>query len=301
MPDSLAIIGASSNVGHYSFEYAATHPESKFNFLEHHTPLNVASSNCTVSACFDSVVSSSTLLLCFAPIWILVNCLESLPFMPSTLRRIVCISSTSAFTKANSDDSWERNYAQRFRTAELSLMHLFNDTQVELVILRPTMIWGNMRDKNISSLINMASSLGVIVLPTLGTGLRAPIHARQLFDIAIDCLYVTGPGTYNVAGPEELAYNHLCKLSLVWLGLKPFVFTLPTALLSISINIIRFVLCKPYLNKSSFLRISQDLVRFEAELPVITAKGSFFPVSSSDLVSSSLIARIINSIFSFTL
>jgi len=301
MPDSVAIIGASSNVGHYSFEYAAAHPESRFSFLEHHAPLNLASSNCTVSACFDSVVSSSTLLLCFAPIWILVNYLESLPFIPSTLARIVCISSTSAFTKANSDDSWERNYAQRFRAAELSLKHLFNETQVELVILRPTMIWGNMRDKNISSLINIASSLGVIVLPALGTGLRAPIHARQLFDIAIDCLCVNGPGTYNVAGPEELPYHQLCKLSFVWLGLNPCILTLPTALLAISIDILRFLFRKPYLNKSSFLRISQDLVRFEPELPVITAKGSFCPLSGSDLVSTSLIARIINSFFSFTL
>ena len=85
------------------------------------------------------------------PIWMLhehFTLLES-----SGVLRIVVLSSTSRFTKRESTDQTEMAIAARLTEGEEKLQAWARSKGIEWVILRPTLIYGHGRDKNITEIV----------------------------------------------------------------------------------------------------------------------------------------------------
>ena len=85
--------------------------------------------------------------ICVAPIWVLPDYFALLDAQGA--RRVVVMSSTSRFTKDDSTDPEEQAIALRLADAEARVREWAESRGVEWVILRPTLIYGLGRDKNI--------------------------------------------------------------------------------------------------------------------------------------------------------
>jgi nucleoside-diphosphate-sugar epimerase len=129
----------------------------------------------------------------------------------SGLKRLVCFSSTSIFTKVTSNNTYEREIVSKLVAAEAEIEQICQDRGINFTILRPTLIYGLGIDKNISSLYKFIRKLSFFPLYPPADGLRQPVHADDLARAAIDILNnsKTYNKFYNLGGGEKLPYNEM--------------------------------------------------------------------------------------------
>lgn len=172
--------------------------------------------------------------VCLAPIWVLPDYFELL--VQLGVRRIVVLSSTSRFTKTNSCDAGEQETARLLIEGERLLQNWAEAEGITWIILRPTLIYGFGRDKNIATVARLIRRLKFFPLPGKAKGLRQPIHAD---DVAIACLQAlrertVGNHAYNISGAETLSYDELIKRVFSALGMKPRCPRIPLSLLRVA-------------------------------------------------------------------
>jgi hypothetical protein len=159
------------------------------------------------------------LWISFAPIWLLAPFLEQLaassPERLDNLRGLIACSSSSALTKRFAANRFDRQLVARLTGAEDQLLATCRRLQLPCRILRPTLIYGQAGpygDRNLSRLLALLRRLPVLPLPA-ETGLRQPIHARQLAAVALHLAQqLTGAG-WDPALPERIALGGDTTLS----------------------------------------------------------------------------------------
>ncbi|GGY29279.1 SDR family oxidoreductase [Paludibacterium paludis] len=147
--------------------------------------------------------------ICVAPIWVLPDYFAFIEACGA--RRLVALSSTSRFTKIGSDDWAESDIAAKLVEGEIRVQAWAESRGIEWVILRPTMIYGLGRDKNISEMASFIRRFGFFSLLGAAQGLRQPIHAE---DVAIACVAAlqakaAANCAYNISGGETVPYREM--------------------------------------------------------------------------------------------
>jgi len=126
------------------------------------------------------------------------------------IRRAVFISTTAIFTRLNAD-------SKRIR---LAAEEMIAKSGLAYTILRPTMIYGSPRDRNISRLIRYVERYPLI--PVFGDGrhLQQPIHVEDLAWAIAGALQSnkTLSKAYNIAGSSPLTFNELIDTTSRQLG-----------------------------------------------------------------------------------
>lgn len=132
---------------------------------------------------------------------------------PARLRCLVALGSTSAVTKQASPDPAERALAQRLLQAERHLADYCERSGVRWTVLRPTLIWGDGRDRNLCRIAAMARRWRCLLLPHFATGLRQPVHAREVAAavLAAASLPAAGNRILDLPGGETLAYPAMVR------------------------------------------------------------------------------------------
>ena len=127
----------------------------------------------------------------FAPIWLLAPFLDHLslrfPERLRGLRYVFACSSSSVITKRYAVNSFDRELVTKLNHAEDLLIATCKRHQIHCTILRPTLIYGRVGghlDRNLSRLISLMRWLPLLPIPSR-TGLRQPIHARQLASVVL--------------------------------------------------------------------------------------------------------------------
>ena len=125
--------------------------------------------------------------------------------------RVVAFGSTSIEVKRGSADAEERDLAARLREGERVLFEAAAAHGAAATVLRPTLIYGSGRDRNLTRIADIARRFGRVVLPRGAHGLRQPVHAHDLADAAFRCLDVEAAygRTYALPGGETLAYRDM--------------------------------------------------------------------------------------------
>ncbi|MHB1951572.1 MAG: NAD-dependent epimerase/dehydratase family protein [Acidiferrobacteraceae bacterium] len=142
------------------------------------------------------------------------------------LRQIIAFSSTSVYTKARSRSVRDRWVADRLRQAEADLVNVCDAKGLPYTILRPTLVYGSWRDRNITAIVDFTRRFGFFPITRPGRGLRQPVHADDLAAAAIRCLGTAAARgrAYNLPGGETLTYREMvervcasarCRLRLV--------------------------------------------------------------------------------------
>jgi len=117
------------------------------------------------------------------------------------IQRAVFISTTAIFTQLNASSKKVRV------AAELAI----ETSGLNYTILRPTMIYGSPRDRNMWRLIRFMRLSPIV--PVFGDGkhLQQPIHVDDVAAAVLGCLKtdVTIGKSYNIVGKHPLTYNEV--------------------------------------------------------------------------------------------
>lgn len=197
--------------------------------------------------------------ICVAPVWVLPDYFALIE--ASGARRLVALSSTSRFTKVGSGDAAENAIAAKLIESEARVQAWAKGRGIEWVVFRPTLIYGQGRDKNISEMARFIRRFGFFPLLGRAQGLRQPIHAE---DVAAACLAaLQAPGAayraYNISGGETLAYRDMVARVFEALGRPARLVTVPLWAFSLAVVMVR---CLPrYRHWSAAMaeRMNRDL------------------------------------------
>ena len=199
-----------------------------------------------------------TTVYCTAHSLLLAKVLPSL--FSDELRRVVLFTSTSIVTKLNSDIPAEREGLQRLAEGEQQTIDLCTRMGVGWTVLRPTMIYDEGRDANVSRLARLIQKVGVMPLAGRGAGLRQPVHAE---DLAIGALNAASSEAardkiYALPGPDAISYREMVGRIFDGLGKRRRIVTVPPVLWRAA-----FALAAPLLpnaNAAMGERMAKDMV-----------------------------------------
>lgn len=200
---------------------------------------------------------SCSTVLSLSPIWRLPAALPALK--AKGMRRLVAFSSTSVFAKAASPDAYEQGVARALAEGEAETRGFCEAHGVAWTILRPTLIYAEGQDRNVTRLARMIVKLGVLPLAGRGEGLRQPVHADDLAAAAIAA--ATSPRAenqaYDLPGGETLTYRAMAERVFEGLGRRPAILAVPPLLWRAAFAVARPLL--PGATAQMGARMSEDL------------------------------------------
>lgn len=246
------LLAAGSEVVAYSRQRCA----DRCNQAEWHQLISTTASEPTS----PSGESNIPFWICVAPIWVLPEHFAMLE--ARGVRRIVVLSSTSRFTKGGSSSVEERSIAIRLEEGERLVEAWAEKNDVEWIILRPTLIYGEGRDKNIAEITRFIRRFGFFPLFGKAHGLRQPIHAK---DVAAACLGAllkrsAANRAYNISGGETITYRKMVERVFVAANRPVRVLSISLWAFRIALMFARLVPRYQHWTTSMAERMNQDLV-----------------------------------------
>lgn len=176
-------------------------------------------------------------------------------------KRLVALSSTSRFTKHASADASEREVAQRLASAEEAVQDWGKARGISTVILRPTLIYDGLHDKNIALIASFIRRRGWFPVLGAASGLRQPVHVD---DVAAACSAALKAGApqaaYDLSGAETLSYRDLVGRVATAVGVNPRVVALPRWVFRVAVPVLRLVPSFRGISLGMFDRMNEDLV-----------------------------------------
>lgn len=200
----------------------------------------------------------ASLVFSLMPLWLLP---EALPRLAAGgMRRLVAFSSTSRFTKLDSSEPSERAVAQALAEAEAHTIAGCEATGVAWTLLRPTLIYSEGEDRNVSRLAALIGRFGVLPLAGRGEGRRQPVHADDLAEgsIAAAAAPAAYGQAYDLPGGETLSYRAMAVRIFEALGRQPRIVSIPPAVWGLGLRLASPVL--PGATAAMGARMSEDLV-----------------------------------------
>lgn len=148
-------------------------------------------------------------IYCTASARLLANALPSLD--RTSLKRVVLFTTTSIATKVRSTDPQERAGLIAYAEAERDVINLCQAHGVGWTVLRPTLIYDEGKDVNVTRIALLISQLGFFPLCGRGRGLRQPVHAEDCAVAAIDAAASSKAVNkiYDLPGGETIAYREM--------------------------------------------------------------------------------------------
>lgn len=176
---------------------------------------------------FKPDVTFRSVIIC-APVWLVSEALLR-RLHALGMRRLVVFSSTSRLTKGESELEAEREVVGKLGIGETTVTEICPALGVDYTLLRPTLIYDEGHDENISQIARLIEKLGFFPVCGPAKGLRQPVHARDLAKAAIQALASEAAynKAYNLSGGEDLTYRDMVARIFASLGRKPALLTLP--------------------------------------------------------------------------
>lgn len=135
------------------------------------------------------------------------------------ISRAVFVSTTGIFTQLNAGSKATRVAAEE----------VVRGSRLDWIIMRPTMIFGTSRDRNLCRLVRFLRRSPI--LPVFGSGrcLMQPVYVEDLADALVAALLSSAPGRreYNISGREALSYNQLIRQTAGAMGRRVYIVHLP--------------------------------------------------------------------------
>lgn len=192
-----------------------------------------------------------------SPIWLLPAVLPGLK--ARGMVRLIAFSSTSRFTKVDSPEPGERAVAKALIDAEQAVETWCAEHGVAWTILRPTLIYDEGHDENVSRIARLVRRFHVMPLSGRGEGLRQPVHAADLATGALAAAKASAARNraYDLVGGETLTYRAMVDRIFEGLGKTPRSLPMPAWLFSLLMR-----LAKPFYPGATAAmgtRMGQDL------------------------------------------
>ncbi|PTL37908.1 NAD-dependent epimerase/dehydratase family protein [Alkalicoccus saliphilus] len=166
------------------------------------------------------------------------------------VKRAIFVSTTGIFTKLNPDSKGIRLEAEK----------LIKESKLDYTIIRPTMIYGTPKDRNMWRLVKYIKKLRVIPVLGDGTYLQQPVQVEDLA-FAIVKAYerpVSVNKSYNVSGAEAITFNEVIDVTAEALGKKVVTIHIPMKLSYRLLTAYEKVSKNPKLKAEQVLRLNEN-------------------------------------------
>lgn len=195
-----------------------------------------------------------------APIWVLPQYFAMIEACGA--RRVVALSSTSLFVKNDSSDHGEKHIARRLAEGERALRAWAEAQGVEWVILRPTLIYGCGRDRNLCEIVRFVRRWGFFPLMGQAGGLRQPVHAEDVATACVSALTMPAAAnrTYNLSGGETLPYREMVCRVFATVGKVTRLMTIPRWLFLLGVTVLHLLPQYRHWTVEMAERMNRDLV-----------------------------------------
>ncbi|HEU5046266.1 MAG TPA: NAD-dependent epimerase/dehydratase family protein [Rickettsiales bacterium] len=199
----------------------------------------------------------SDILVSMMPLWELPNYLAQ---CPESVKRLISFSSTSRLAKSDSPDPQERKLAAMLADAEEKVAAWAKARGIPWVILRPTMIYDEGKDKNVTAVANFIRKFGFFPIVGKGSGLRMPVYAEDLATAVLQILQHSDLplNYYNLSGKDSITYREMVVRIFEALGKKPRIVHLPEAGLTCAIRCLRLLSRFRHLTPGIAVRMQKD-------------------------------------------
>lgn len=140
----------------------------------------------------------------------------------NNVKRIICVHTTGIYSKYKMASS-------EYKEIEEKVLELVKD-KIDLTILRPTMIYGDICDLNISKFIKMIDKMKIYPMIAGGKAKLQPVNARDLgraYYLVLINPESTKNKQYNLSGSEEIKIIDMLKLIGKYLNKKTIYITIP--------------------------------------------------------------------------
>ncbi|MFQ5408575.1 MAG: NAD-dependent epimerase/dehydratase family protein [Anaerolineales bacterium] len=151
----------------------------------------------------------------------------------SGVQRAIFVSTTSVFTRLPAASKPVRVAAER----------LIRESGLAYTIVRPTMIYGTPRDRNIWRLINFLRRWPIVPIVGTGAARQQPVYvadAAQAIVRALDCEAAIGQ-TYNVAGAEPITLVEMIDTICTALGRRVRKMAIPLSIAVLGVQLVRLL------------------------------------------------------------
>jgi nucleoside-diphosphate-sugar epimerase len=147
------------------------------------------------------------------------------------VRRAVFLSTTAIFTRLPSTS----------RSVRLAAEAAVQTSSLDWTLLRPTMIYGTARDRNISRLLRFLRRWPVI--PVCGNALWQPIYVDDLADAVVAALDSprSSRHAYNIAGAAPLTFGDLIRIAARAVGRRVLLLPVPLEAAVLAARLTRIV------------------------------------------------------------
>jgi uncharacterized protein YbjT (DUF2867 family) len=166
------------------------------------------------------------------------------------VKRAIFVSTTAIFTTLDA-------LSKRVRIAAEKAI---KNSQLSYTILRPTMIYGSSRDRNICRLIRYVSRYPI--LPVFGSGeyLQQPVYVEDVANAIVQA--VTTDNTlgrcYEVSGGSVVTYNQLVHTVSKLLQRRTMLLHLPTRPFTRVLSILESLSVKVPIKAEQIMRLNED-------------------------------------------
>lgn len=131
---------------------------------------------------------------------------------------------------------------------------------IEYTILRPSLIYGTDRDRNMTKLLKILSRSPVFPIFGAGDGLMQPVYVQDLADGILKAILdpeLTRDKEYNLCGPEAIPYKKVLSLACQALGRNVKFVHIPHSFAANLVNVLQHLPGFP-ITDEQVLRLSED-------------------------------------------
>jgi uncharacterized protein YbjT (DUF2867 family) len=166
------------------------------------------------------------------------------------VERAIFFSSTALFTRLPAAS----------RTVRIEAEEHIRSLSCAWTILRPTMIYGDEGDRNLSRLVRFVTCSPVVPLPGGGRALVQPVHVDDLGRAAADALASSAASRreYNLPGAEAASLQELVRHVARLLGRRVVLVPLPLRPAAALAGIWRRIGLPPRISSEQVLRLGED-------------------------------------------
>ena len=166
------------------------------------------------------------------------------------MRRAVFVSTTALFTTLDVRSKEVRTAAEK----------TVRDSSLEWTILRPTMIYGTPRDRNMSRLLRLLGRSPIIPVPGGGRRLQQPVHVDDVAGAVAAALEqpLAVGRSYDLAGPEPLTLVEVIREAAAAVGRQPRLVPVPLWLATGIGRVAEIVLPRPPVRVEQLRRLAED-------------------------------------------
>jgi len=166
------------------------------------------------------------------------------------VRRAVFVSTTALFTNLPAQTKAIRTAAEKSIT----------DSTLNYTIIRPTMIYGTGRDRNMIRLIKMIRRYPVIPIAGNGDSLQQPIHVDDLAEAILKAVKSNNTirKDYNVSGKLPITYNQVIDQTAEALGKKVWKVHVPIGFVLPLVGLYNRFSSNPRIKVEQILRLNED-------------------------------------------